>query len=281
MSQNPFEQRQAWSESAPYWAKHREIIRAMFAPISAAMIEDLLLGQGSVVLDVASGVGEPSIAIARVCWPGWVACTDAVGEMVKTAQRASRIEGVENLHGLECVAEALPFRSAAFDAAVCRLGVMFSFNPLLSIREMLRILKPGGRLSLAVWGSSELNPFFTVTAKAVGGYLSMPPPDPDAPGAFRFAEPGKLAKLFSQAGAVDVAERRLNFRIEAPIELKDYWKVRSEMSELLRSKASQLSASQLAAVDRDVQQEAARFFSSGGMSFPAVALLVRGTKPTH
>lgn len=279
MTESALEQRRAWAESAPFWAKHREVIRAMFAPISNAMINDVRLGPDDVVLDVAGGVGEPSMAIARSLPAGWVVCSDAVGEMVLTATRAARAEEIENLHGVQCLSEALPFEAHAVDAVVCRLGLMFSVDPIRSLREMLRVLKPGRGISLAVWGSSELNPFFTVTARAVGRHLPMPPPEPDAPGAFRFAETGKLARLLSEAGATDVLEHPVNFHIEAPVQLKDFWTIRAEMSELLRSKAAQLSAPQLDSVQKDVQKEAAQYFSSGRMRFPAVALLVSGTKP--
>jgi SAM-dependent methyltransferase len=269
----------AWSESAPYWAKHREVIRTMFAPISAALIQEVPINEGQVVLDVAGGVGDPSLTIARICRPsGWVACSDAVAEMVATAKREAQLQGIENLHAVQCLSEGLPFQDNAFDAAVSRLGLMFSSDPLLSLREMLRVIRPGRRMSLAVWNSSEFNPFFTVTAKVVARYLPMPSLDPDAPGAFRFGEQGKLAKLLTRAGAIEVVERNLRLSIEASVKLKDFWTVRSEMSEVLRSKAAQLSLSQLAAVERDVQKEASEFFSSGRMSFPAEILLVSGTR---
>jgi hypothetical protein len=155
---------------------------------------------------------------------------------------------------------------------------MFLSDPLAGVREMLRVLKPKGRLSLAVWAGPQVNPFFTILPQALSRYVSMPPPDPDAPGAFRFAEEGKLAKLVAQAGAGNVQERVLTFQIEAPVALEDFTTLRCELSDALREKAKQLTTAQLADVDREVREVGRSFFPNNRMSFPARSLLVTGQK---
>ena len=92
---NPKEQEiaslRAWSESAPYWDKHASTIRAMFEPLSDALIEDAALGPGKSALDVAAGTGEPSLRIAEVCGPSTsVTCTDPVADMIAVAKRETR-----------------------------------------------------------------------------------------------------------------------------------------------------------------------------------------------
>jgi hypothetical protein len=72
-----------WRESAPYWEKHRDVIRTMFAPLTQALIEEAGIVAGHSVLDVAGGPGEPSLTIAKIVGSaGAVMCTDAVAEMV-------------------------------------------------------------------------------------------------------------------------------------------------------------------------------------------------------
>ena len=276
---NPKEQEnaalRAWSESAPYWDKHASVIRAMFEPLSDALIEDADLGPGKSALDVAAGTGEPSLRIAEVCGPSTsVICTDPVADMVAVAKREAGGRSLRNVRFARCAAGALPFRTGCFDAVVCRLGVMFFADPAAALRDMLRVLVPGGRLALAVWHGSESNPFFQVPLQVIARYVHFPATAPDAPGAFRYAGPGKLAGLVAQAGAAAVSERVLDFRIEAPIGRNDFWPLRFEMSETLRAVLPQLPPGQLRRARSDVEEAIRPYFSDDRMSFPAQAIIV-------
>src|SRR5258708_21389184 len=183
-----------WRESAPYWAKHADIVRSMFAPITQALIEAGGISEGKAVLDVAGGTGEPSITISSVVGlSGSVISTDAVAEMIAAARAEARQRERTNIEFNQCSAESLPFLSDSFDAVVCRLGVMLFSYPYAAMREALRVVKSRGSVSYAVWSTRDSNPFFHVVMDVVSRYVESPPEDPDAPGAFRFAERGKLA----------------------------------------------------------------------------------------
>ena len=268
-----------WQVSAPYWEKHSDLIRNMFIPLTEALIEEAGITSGQSVLDVAGGAGEPSLTMARVVGlAGSVVCTDAIAEMVAAAERAAQSQGIKNIRFGQCTADSLPFEDNSFDTVVSRLGVMFFPDPLVALREMLRVLRPGGRISLAVWHKSEMNPYAERVTNVMNRYLETPPDDPDAPGAFRFAEPGKLAAVLADAGANDVAERLLKFRIEAPISLQEFWIMRSEISETLREKLRRLTAEQVLRVSEEVKEAVREFFPNGKMSFPAQMLIVTGTR---
>jgi ubiquinone/menaquinone biosynthesis C-methylase UbiE len=266
--------------NASAWQKHSATIRRMFAPLTAALIEEARITAGQKVLDVAGGPGEPSLTIAETVGPtGSVMCTDAVAEMVAAAEAEAKRRGLTNVEFQQCVAESLPFADNTFDAAVSRLGVMFFPDVPAAFREMLRVVKPNGRLCFVVWGKSEHNPFTNVVQQVLSRYVEMPPVGPDDPGAFRFAEPGKLAALLAEADAADVSERELNFRIEAPISVAQYWALRSETSGTLREKLATLSEDEQRRVALEVQESAREFFPNGQMSFPAQMLLISARKP--
>jgi len=268
-----------WRASARYWDKYRDIIRAMFMPLTRALIEDIPIVKGQTVLDVAGGSGEPSLTIAETVGPnGSVTCTDFASEMVEVAKAAAARRGIINVKFRQCSADSLPFPDNAFDVAVSRLGAMFFPDPLAGLHEMLRVVKPGGSVGLVVWRASELNPFFSVTSETVARYVEPAPEEPDAPNAFRFAESGKLAGLLKEAGAVDVRERILKSEIAAPVALEDYWEMRSEISESLRSKLASLSDEQKSQIGKEVQHAAAPFFPNGQMNFPSETLIVWGKK---
>jgi len=269
-----------WRESAPYWEKHAETIREMFAPITCALIGHASVSDGMSVLDVAGGIGDPSLAIAEVVGAaGSVVCTDGVFEMVEAARRESRARNLSGLEVCQCLADSLPFANGSFDVAVSRLGAMFFPDTAVALSEMLRVVAPGGHVSLAVWGDKEFNPFFRVVTRVMSGYVESPPDDADAPGAFRFAEPGKLARLLAEAGAVHIEESCLGFRIQATLSPTEFWHARAEMSDTLRHKLSLLTAEQIIQVAAEVEEAAREFFPNNRMDFPGQVLIVTGSKP--
>ena len=268
-----------WRESAPYWAKHADIVRSMFAPITRALIQAAGISEGQAVLDVAGGAGEPSVTISSVVGvSGEVIFSDAVAEMVTAARAEARNRGRTNIEFSQCLAECLPFSSDIFDAVVCRLGVMLFPDPDAAIGEALRVVKSTGSLSYAVWSHRDSNPFFHVVMDIISQYIESPPEDPDVPGAFRFAERGKLARILTDAGAIDVTERLLDFELNAPLTPKEFWSLRVELSDTLRAKVSQFSPEQLLRVEQEVEEAGQRFFVSGMMKFPAQVLVVTGRK---
>lgn len=268
-----------WSDSAKYWQRHARTIQTMFAPVTAALIEEAGIIEGDAVLDVAGGPGEPSLTIAEKVGPaGFVMCTDAVAEMVAAAESEATRRGMKNIHFQQCQADSLPFEDNSFDTAVSRLGVMFFPDPLAALREMLRVTKSEGTLSFAVWHESNANPYAYIVTDVVSRHIETQPADPDAPGAFRFAEPGKLVRVLAKAGAVHVRERLLKFRIEAPISREEFWEMRSTTSGTLREKLDALSSDLRLTIANEVKEAVAEFFSNEQMSFPAQMLIVSGDK---
>ena len=271
----------SWQETANYWIQYSDTIRAMFTPLTAALIEHAGIDEGQNVLDVAGGSGEPGLTIAEKVGPrGSVTCTDAVAEMVDAARREAARRGLTNVQFRECTADSLPFPDNTFDATVSRLGIMFFPDPLAAVCEMLRVTKPGGRLALAVWHKSEVNPFCYVVTNVMARHVTSPAADPDAPNAFRFAETGKLANLLTEASAHEVEDHVVKFKIEAPISALQFWTMRSQTSDTLREKLAKLTTSEQAQIAGEVEQEAGAFFPHNEMNFPAQMILVTGTKPT-
>jgi ubiquinone/menaquinone biosynthesis C-methylase UbiE len=273
---------QQWRETSTYWARHSEIIKEMFAPLTEALIREAGISEGDSVLDIAGGAGEPSLTIAERVGPtGSVTCTDAVAEMVEAARAEARSRGITNVEFKQCTADSLPFADESFDFVVSRLGAMFFPDPLAACKEMLRVVKPGGMIALVVWHKSELNPFCHIVSDVIARHVPAPPPDPDELSAFRFAELGKLASILTQAGADEVTDKVLRFQMQLPISAEQFWSIRSEISESLRTKLATLSEAEKAQVAHEVQESVRPFFPNDQMNFPTQMVIVTGRKPLN
>ena len=260
------EEMNRWRGSARFWEKHRKIIRQMFAPITQALVEDGEIGSRHVVLDIATGPGEPALGVASLVGPeGKVFGIDPIPEMVAAAGRAAGRLGLKNARFVVAFADHLPFPADTFDAVVSRFGVMFFPSPVDALCDTLRVLKPGRKLALAVWHFAERNPFHYSLSRVIERYVDSSPPAPDALDAFRFASPGKLREILGEAGAIAPAERLLQFTIQAPISVEDFWTLRLEMSDKLREKIAVLSKEQMTEVKRQALESLRQYCTDGGM----------------
>ena len=269
-----------WRGSAPFWEKHRNTIRGMFAPITQALIEDAEVSTQDSVLDVATGPGEPALSVAAVVGPnGKVFGVDAIHGMIAAARSEAQRLGLKNAKFDVAFADDLPFATNTFDAVISRFGVMFFPSSVDGVREILRVLKPGRKLAFAVWHFAERNPFHSALSRVMDRYVDSPPLEPDALDAFRFAPRGKLLKVFSHAGVATPSERLLQFKIDAAaVSVEDFWNLRREMSEKLSEKFATLSEEQKLKVTQEMLSSLAEYSTANGMSFPAEVLIVSGSK---
>ncbi|HBB88734.1 MAG TPA: hypothetical protein DC047_14075 [Blastocatellia bacterium] len=278
-SENAAEVLKAWETSSQYWNKHQELIEKMFAPLTRALIEEAQIVAAQSVLDIGGGAGEPSLTIAGVVGlSGHVTFTDPTAGMVKAAGEESERRGLKNIEFHQAAAEKLPFANNAFDVVVGRLSAMFFADVSGALREILRVVRPGGRLALLVWADQELNPFFSVITEVLNKFVESQPEGEDAPTAFRFARSGKLTKLLEEAGAVSVKERALKFDTEAPIDISQFWEFRTEMSDSFRKKLATLAPDEVNAARDAVLKAVAVYFEGGDMSFPSQVLIISGRK---
>ena len=143
-------QRYGWDLAA---ADYEPLWEAQLAVAQDKVLRCAALAPGERVLDVACGTGLVALRAAQaVGGDGQVVGIDLSGAMVDAARQRARERGLSNASFERMDAEALAMPDARFDAALCSLGLMYMPDPARALREMRRVLRPGGRLAIAVWG---------------------------------------------------------------------------------------------------------------------------------
>ncbi|MCA1979647.1 MAG: methyltransferase domain-containing protein [Thiobacillus sp.] len=223
------QQRQTWDTFSAGWKKWDALVQRWIAPVGEALIQGARLGPAAQVLDIAAGTGEPGLTAASRVPAGKVVITDLSDAMLEVAADNARQRGIENVETRQCDAGALPFGDNSFDAVMCRFGFMFFPDVRVSLDEMVRVAKPGARICAAVWGAPEKNPWATTIMRTIAANVALPPAAPGAPGLFRCAEPGLMARAYRQAGLGNVAENEISGVVEFA-DAAQYWTFMTEIA---------------------------------------------------
>lgn len=275
------ESREHWRAAAHGWVENGAFVRETTEPVSRAMIERASPVPGERWLDVAGGVGDPALYVARALdGGGHVVVTDLVLEMAAEARAVTRETGPRARVGaVVATAQALPF-AGAFDGLTCRFGAMFFPEPAQALVALRETLNPGGRGVFAVWAEPERNPYFHEVRAAVRArFRDFPEPDPDEPHPFRFSAPGELAGLLRGAGWTHVGEGRLPFVAAARRTVDQFWDHLIGLSFELRRFMSDLPPEEARGLREEIMERVAPYFARGSMRFPAEARLVWGRAP--
>ena len=193
------------------------------------------------------------------------------------ASRRAKADGLDNIQFVEMDAEQLRFTDASFDAVTNAYGLMFCPDPPRALAEVRRVLKPGGRVALTTWDDPSKSPFFSVISGVAASFLSLQPPDPAAPGPFRFAPTGQLETLLREAGFSDVRVESLPATFELA-SADEYFRVFRDVA--WKARVASLSDADLARF-REAVAEAARPYVdevSGRLRLVATSLCASGRR---
>ncbi len=260
------------------WERWHDWQAGIMKPVTDWYVRVTRASAGNAVLDAACGSGLPVLALAEAVGPkGRAVATDISLKMLGATRRKAAACGLANIETREANAAALGGPDAAFDIVTCKDGLMFCPDIDAALRELRRVVKPGGRYAVSVWAGPEENPLFARMFGVLAPLLPGPPPPPDAPGPFRLAAPGELERVIRAAGFADVTIEKvpIEWHAESPAQL---FQIMSETAGPLERLIAALPADDRGRLEQKFSDAFAQFTSSSGVRVPGMQICASGTR---
>ena len=253
-----------WESSAAGWGRQQAIWGEQSAPVAQWMIAALHLAPGQRLLELAAGTGEVGFrALPLIAPSGTLICSDQSQGMIDVARARAQELGLSGVEFRVLNGESLDLELASVDAVLCRWGYMLMADPAAALQETRRVLRSGGRLSLAVWDERDENPWAAIPNAVLIEHGLMDPPAAGAPGPFALGDRALVRSMLQDAGfgeieidAVAVARTAGDF--------ESWWTTQRDLSAATRRALDGADAAQTAAVEAEVRERFAPFTSADG-----------------
>ena len=280
--EQPFEeirknQKAAWNKFSPGWRKWHEALNNHMQTASDGIINLLKPQSSQIILDVASGTGEPGFSIAAILMEGKVILTDLSEEMLTIAREKELEKEFTNVDFQVCDVCELPFADNSFDGVSCRMGFMFFPDMLLAAKEILRVLKPGGRIATSVWSTADKNCWVTVIGDAISSNMQLPISSPESPGIFRCSKTGLLTTIFKEAGFVNISENEISCNLHCG-SAETYWEMMTEIAAPVVAALSKADDAIKKKIKKEVYDIINEKYPEGQVIMEGSCLLIYGEK---
>jgi ubiquinone/menaquinone biosynthesis C-methylase UbiE len=276
-----------WNAAAPGWKKYGKDMFEWLAPVSDQLIRSAGIRIGQTLLDVATGTGQPALTIAKIVGPnGKVIGVDLSPKMLEVAKEEAASQGLTNVLDFQVVKdESLSiFSDNTFDSVVCRNGLMFMPHPVRALKAFLRVLKPGGKASVTVWGSPDKSPIMGALMNTLSKHVpDMKQPAPGTPGGpFSIPSIDMLRDYFLKAGFSNFNAEKMEVTVAQTDTAEQLWQGMTEVTGFLVILLSKLPDEKKLAIKNDVIESLNKIFPSGSpVKFTAELILGTGTKPAQ
>ena len=270
-----------WRAVAAGWERQRSLFWESTHMVSERLVELLDPRPGEAILELAAGPGDTGLLAARSLAPGGrLVSTDAAAEMVEAAKRRAVELGLEELVSFAVEdMTALSFDDAAFDGVVCRWGLMLVPDIPTAAAEITRVLRPRGRVALAVWGDPDDNDWMTAPGRSALELGLVERPDPDAPGPFRLSRDGLLAEVLAGAGLTVEVVEDVSVMWRVPT-LSAWWGVSRDTSRSLALVLERATPEETDAVRAGAERRLERYVQSdGSVAVPGLARVALAHRP--
>ena len=262
-----------WSGVAGAWATHAAFVDARGAEMTERMLELSRPQPGERVLELACGAGGPGLAASPLVAPdGEVVLSDVAAEMTAIASARAAALGLANVSTRVLDLERIDEPDASYDVVLCREGLMLVPDPARAAREIRRVLRPGGRVVLTVWGPRARNPWLAVVFDVVSAELGAPTPPPGLPHPFSLDDADRLAGLLSEAGLRDVVVGELAVPYRAA-SVDEWWTRTAALAGPLAQRLASLPEQAAETLRARAGEAIGAYETPAGLEIPGVALV--------
>jgi SAM-dependent methyltransferase len=266
--------RDMWGGVAGAWDRHAEFVDLRGEQITARMLELAPPQPGDHVLELACGPASVGLAAAERVGPdGLVVVSDVAEQMTAIAERRAAALELANVRARVLDLEQIAQPDGSYDVVFCREGLMLVPDPERAAREIRRVLRPGGRLALSVWGPRSRNPWLGIVFDVVGERLGASVPPPGIPHPFSLDDPDRLARLLADAGLEDVVVGELATPYRAA-SFEEWWQRSSELAGPLAQRLAGLPEQATRALHARAREQASVHTTADGrLDIPGVSLI--------
>jgi len=270
--------REQWQTAAEAWHRWHPTLKTWLGPATDIMLDMANVNEGYRVLDVAAGAGEQSITAAERVGPdGHILATDLAPKILDFALELAEENGLKNIETKEMDGENLTVPDNSFDTVISRVGLIFFPDQQKALKEMMRVLKPGGYAAAIVYSTADKNLFFSTPVSIIRRRAQLPPPLAGQPGPFSLGDDGVLDDAFKEAGFINVRSHVVNAPVLMPT-AKDCVRFEYESFAALHQMLEELSDQEKAAAWQEIQLELSKFEDSTGFSGPCELIVGVGQK---
>jgi SAM-dependent methyltransferase len=206
-----------------------------------------------------------------------VLATDISSNILSYASQMAMQTGINNIETRVMDGENLTLEDETFDAVISRVGLIYFPDQQQALREMLRVLRRGGKIGAIVYSTADKNGFFSIPVSIIRRRANLPAPLPGQPGPFSLGAEGILEKAFEQAGFIHVNTVRIN----SPLRLstaKECVRFEKESFGALHQMMSSLSEQEKESVWQEIEEALTKFENENGFVGPCEMVVAVGQK---